>query len=133
VDATLHADENGGWWMFVMISEDAQGPGALFLFMADSPLGPWRPHPLNPIQSDIRHTRPGGRLFHHEGKLLRPAKQTVGRVAFSTFAGMATGVGNSAGGSLNPYRVIALAAMPGAATYRWGVLRTARRTSGLSI
>ena len=74
VDATLHADENGGWWMFVMISEDAQGLGALFLFMANSPLGPWRPHPLNPIQSDIRHARPGGRLFHHEGKLLRPAQ-----------------------------------------------------------
>jgi hypothetical protein len=74
VDATLHADENGRWWMFVMISEDAQGAGALFLFMADSPLGPWRPHPGNPVQSDIRYTRPGGRLFRHEGKLLRPAQ-----------------------------------------------------------
>ena len=74
VDATLHADEAGRWWMFVMISEDAHGAGALFLFMADSPLGPWRPHPLNPVQSDIRHARPGGRLFHHQGKLLRPAQ-----------------------------------------------------------
>jgi hypothetical protein len=42
--------------------------------MADSPLGPWRPHPGNPVQSDIRYTRPGGRLFRHGGKLLRPAQ-----------------------------------------------------------
>jgi hypothetical protein len=74
VDGTLHADETGRWWMFVMVSEDAGGAGALFLFMANSPLGPWRPHPANPVQCDIRHARPGGRLFHHEGKLLRPAQ-----------------------------------------------------------
>ena len=74
VDATLHADETGRWWMFVMISEDPRGAGVLFLFMADSPLGPWQPHPGNPVQSDIRHARPGGRLFRHQGKLLRPAQ-----------------------------------------------------------
>jgi hypothetical protein len=42
--------------------------------MAGSPLGPWRAHPANPVQTDIRHTRPGGRLFRNEGKLLRPAQ-----------------------------------------------------------
>ncbi len=74
VDATLHEDDAGRWWMFVHVSEDSRGAGALFLFMADSPLGPWRPHPANPVQSDVRHARPGGRLFYSEGRLLRPAQ-----------------------------------------------------------
>jgi hypothetical protein len=74
VDATLHEDDGGGWWMFVQVHEHPRDAGALFLFMAETPLGPWQPHPSNPIQSDIRYARPGGRLFRHDGRLLRPAQ-----------------------------------------------------------
>ncbi len=74
-DATLHCDEQGRWWMFATIDECGGGTwNQLFLFQADSPLGPWRPHPPNPIVSDVRWARPGGRLFRRDGKLIRPAQ-----------------------------------------------------------
>ncbi len=73
-DPTLHEDENGRWWLFVLAHEHQRAPGSLFVFMADTPLGPWRPHPGNPVQCDIRYARPGGRLFRRDGRLLRPGQ-----------------------------------------------------------
>lgn len=73
-DPTLHEDEDGRWWLFVLGHEHPRAPGALFLFSGDTPLGPWQPHPGNPVQCDIRHARPGGRLFRNEGRLLRPGQ-----------------------------------------------------------
>jgi hypothetical protein len=73
-DTTLHQSDDGRWWMFVAIDELGEGCPALFLFQATTPLGPWHPHPQNPVQTNQRHTRPAGRLFHREGKLLRPAQ-----------------------------------------------------------
>lgn len=74
VDATLH-EQDGRWFMFVNVSERGGSlDDELFLFIADTPLGPWRPHPLNPIKSDVRSARPAGRLFRRNGKLIRPAQ-----------------------------------------------------------
>lgn len=74
VDATLH-EQDGRWYMFVNVSERGGSlDDELFLFFADSPLGPWQPHPLNPIKSDVRSARPAGRLFRRNGKLIRPAQ-----------------------------------------------------------
>ena len=76
VDATLHAHE-GRWYLFANVME----PGGslkddLFLFHADGPLGPWHPHARNPIRSDIRCSRPAGRLFLRDGRLIRPAQDS---------------------------------------------------------
>lgn len=74
VDPTLH-HHNGNWYLFVNVSESGGGIcDELFLFVADSPMGPFRPHPANPIVSDVRHARPAGRLFEHCGRLVRPAQ-----------------------------------------------------------
>jgi hypothetical protein len=74
-DPTLHQDQAGRWWLFLAIDERGNGAGeALFLFQAETPLGPWRPHPENPVQSDPRYARPGGRLFRQGSALLRPAQ-----------------------------------------------------------
>ena len=78
VDTTLHQHE-GHWYLFANVTESALGYDEriwddLFLFVADSPMGPWQPHPLNPIVSDVRHARPAGRLFEHEGRLIRPSQ-----------------------------------------------------------
>ncbi|MEO8461333.1 MAG: hypothetical protein ABI451_12455, partial [Dokdonella sp.] len=78
VDATIHHDGKS-WYLFANITESPFGYDEriwddLFLFHADSPLGPWHPHPANPIVSDARHARPGGRLFEHKGKLIRPSQ-----------------------------------------------------------
>jgi len=78
-DPTLHRSDDGRWWMFAAVDELGEGCPALFLFHATTPLGPWRPHPQNPVQIDQRHTRPAGRLFHREGRLLRPAQDGSSR------------------------------------------------------
>jgi len=76
VDATL-VEHAGRWWMFCNIGE----PGAskddeLHLFHAQTPLGPWTPHPRNPIKSDIRGARPAGRPFWVDGAWHRPAQDS---------------------------------------------------------
>jgi hypothetical protein len=76
VDATL-CEHAGRWYLFTNVSE-AGGSSwdELFLFMADTPMGPWKPHPMNPIVSDVRCARPGGALFRREGVLYRPAQNS---------------------------------------------------------
>lgn len=65
----------GKWWLFA--NAPAYGAGTfdeLHLFYSDSPLGPWAPHPANPIKSDVRSARPAGRIFEKQGQLYRPAQ-----------------------------------------------------------
>lgn len=74
VDPTLHHHQ-GHWYLFANVSESGGSTcDELFLFVADSPMGPFRPHPANPIASDVRYARPAGRLFEHRGRLVRPAQ-----------------------------------------------------------
>jgi hypothetical protein len=74
VDPTLW-EHAGRWWMFANLVGRGTGfHDELFLFYADSPLGEWTPHPLNPIVSDVRRARCAGSLFEHEGALYRPAQ-----------------------------------------------------------
>ena len=55
----------------------------LFLFVADTPIGPWAPHPMNPIVSDVRCARPGGALFRRDGVLYRPGRIATKRYGHS--------------------------------------------------
>lgn len=76
VDATLWA-EGGQWWMFVGVQEKrgAYSWTNLHLYYSEDPVqGAWRPHPLNPVVEDVRSSRPGGCLYRHQGKLIRPAQ-----------------------------------------------------------
>jgi hypothetical protein len=74
VDPTLYQHQ-GRWYLFANVSESGGSTwDELFLFVADSPLGPFHPHPANPIVSDVRCARSAGRLFHHHGRLIRPAQ-----------------------------------------------------------
>ena len=78
-DCTLF-ERNGTWWMFV--GRDylglQMGNEILSLFYADSPFGPWKPHPKNPIKLDITNARGAGYLFERNGKLYRPAQDCSG-------------------------------------------------------
>ncbi|MGD2115438.1 MAG: hypothetical protein PVG07_10320 [Acidobacteriota bacterium] len=80
VDATLHR-EGDRWWMFANLAEPgtAHCHDELHLFSAATPLGPWTPHPRNPVVSDARHARPAGALFRWGGDLYRPAQDCSGR------------------------------------------------------
>jgi len=64
-----------GWWMFTTIAAPGTRPtDELFLFHADSPLGPWEPHLRNPVKSNVRGSRPAGAIFEWQGRNYRPAQ-----------------------------------------------------------
>jgi hypothetical protein len=74
VDGTLLAHD-GRFWLFTNMSRPGySADDELYVFFADTPFGPWRPHPGNPVVSDVCTARPGGALFRHEGRLLRPGQ-----------------------------------------------------------
>jgi hypothetical protein len=67
----------GKWWLFTGVSEnDGAFPEVeLFLFYADDLFTKeWKPHPKNPIVSDVKRARPAGRIFTKNGKLYRPSQ-----------------------------------------------------------
>jgi hypothetical protein len=51
----------------------------LHLYYAEQPLGPWTPHPRNPIKSDVRSARPAGPILRRDGRLYRPSQDCSGR------------------------------------------------------
>jgi len=76
-DCTL-AEIGDRWWMFAN-SADAGASfwDELHLFHAPSPLGPWTPHRLNPVVSDVRTARPAGALFQRNGMWYRPSQDSA--------------------------------------------------------
>lgn len=73
-DATLEQIEDR-WWMFAAMAVEAGAPAdQLHVFHAMSPLGPWKPHLLNPIVADVRSARPAGRLQRREDGWYRVAQ-----------------------------------------------------------
>jgi hypothetical protein len=76
VDTTL-LHRNGRWWLFTNLAqyEGASNYDDLFLFDAPGPLTTeWRPHPMNPIVSDVRRARPAGPFIERDGRLYRPSQ-----------------------------------------------------------
>jgi len=74
VDTTL-AKIGDLWWMFVNIGVDgSDNNDELYLFYTKEPLGEWEPHKRNPVKSDVRSSRPAGRLFRWKGSLYRPSQ-----------------------------------------------------------
>jgi hypothetical protein len=55
VDPTL-VEIDGRWWLFVTLAEPRthNWNDELYLYYADAPVGPWRPHSRNPVKSDVR-------------------------------------------------------------------------------
>lgn len=77
-DATL-LEHEGAWWL--LANEAREGGSSwdcLCLFRAPSPLGPFEPHPANPVLVDARFTRSGGPIITVEGKLIRPVQNCLG-------------------------------------------------------
>lgn len=72
VDSTIF-EHDGVWWLFCT-GADEMSRYKLYAWHARSPLGPWRPHALNPLKCDVRSSRPAGTPFRMDGKLVRPAQ-----------------------------------------------------------
>jgi hypothetical protein len=69
----------GKFWLFLsgVLKYGAQN-NDLSVFYADTPLGPWHPHPGNPVVSDPLRARPAGAIFSHGGQLYRPGQDCWG-------------------------------------------------------
>jgi hypothetical protein len=73
---------NDKWWLFTAINESSNFPDymELFLYYSDDIFSTdWKPHPDNPIVSDIRNARPAGKIFIYDKKIYRPSQDCSGR------------------------------------------------------
>ncbi|MEA3014111.1 MAG: hypothetical protein QOD42_2656 [Sphingomonadales bacterium] len=75
VDATFF-EHDGRLWLLAGRIGDNGGSSwdELYAWHAPGLDGSWQPHRLNPIKSDCRGARPGGRPLRREGRLFRPAQ-----------------------------------------------------------
>lgn len=58
------------WWL---IGSDEEGLN-LFIWYADTPVGPWQAHQANPVKTDVRSSRPAGPVFKLGNMVMRPAQ-----------------------------------------------------------
>lgn len=72
IDATLMEHE-GLWWLMATLSGEASDTD-LHVWYAPSPFGPWTPHRLNPVKSDVGSSRPAGNSFRIGNCTYRPAQ-----------------------------------------------------------
>jgi hypothetical protein len=83
VDTTLF-EERGRWWMFTAgLGDSLDRLQRLSVFYADSPLGPWRPHPSNPVVTDMSRGRSAGNLFRLGKELIRPGQDCRSRYGYA--------------------------------------------------
>ena len=76
VDSTV-LKKDGLYWMFTNIRVHTGGSDhtELFLFSSDNLISnKWKPHPMNPIVSDIKKARPAGNIYIKGNDLIRPSQ-----------------------------------------------------------
>jgi hypothetical protein len=80
VDPTVF-EHDGKLWLFGCLDLEPVGPlkSELSLFSAQTPFGPWTPHPGNPVVTDVRRARPAGRVFRRGSDLIRPGQDNARR------------------------------------------------------
>lgn len=76
-DATL-ATVDGVCFLFAAMREPGADIDELHVFSSADLRGPYIPHPLNPVVSDVACARPAGRLFADGDRLIRPGQDGVG-------------------------------------------------------
>lgn len=75
VDPTFF-EHDGRLWLFAgMGTPGGSDWDELYAWHAPGLSGPWTPHALNPIKSDCRGARPGGRVLTVDSRLYRPAQR----------------------------------------------------------
>lgn len=77
VDTTVWS-EDGTHWFFVTLREPRAGALELWLFSSRGILDDWKPHPANPISTDVRRSRGGGAIYRDGTKLIRPSQDCSG-------------------------------------------------------
>jgi hypothetical protein len=65
----------GRWWLFVTVDMTGNATqDELSIFHSDAITGPWVPHAANPVKSDSRSSRSGGRIIKYGDRVFRPAQ-----------------------------------------------------------
>lgn len=64
---------NGLWWLFCT-DKQYSGMLNLYIWYSRDLFGPWQPHKLNPVKTDVRSARPAGTPFAYNGELYRPSQ-----------------------------------------------------------
>ena len=82
VDTTV-CKHDGLFWFFTTVLEPNGYGATLMLFSAESLDSEWRPHPANPISTDVRTARCAGAIFSEGGKLFRPSQDCSVRYGYS--------------------------------------------------
>ena len=85
VDPTL-IKHNGVWWLFVNQRKNSYESiqDELYIYYSDDPTSTnWSSHKLNPVVSDVRTSRPAGKIINHNGKLIRPSQNSQKRYGYS--------------------------------------------------
>jgi hypothetical protein len=72
LDATI-LKHNNKYWLFGTLS-GKDSLKNLHIFFADNLLGPYQPHPLNPVKIDVTASRPAGNFIQIDGTLYRPSQ-----------------------------------------------------------
>jgi len=76
VDTTIFF-YNKKWWIFACKAKNdgTSQSNELMLYYSENPLDEnWIPHPLNPVISNIKNSRPAGSVFKMNEKIIRPAQ-----------------------------------------------------------
>ena len=74
-DATLLQHE-GRWWLFYTAVQGGASEDNLYACYADTPFGPWHPHPQHPLRSGLRGSRMAGAFITRpDGSVLRPGQE----------------------------------------------------------
>jgi len=72
LDSTIFNYNNKYWLWATINGEDSLRD--LYLFFSDNLLGPYNPHPLNPVKKSLNGSRPAGNLFEVDGIIYRPSQ-----------------------------------------------------------
>jgi hypothetical protein len=73
-DATI-VEHDGLLWMFAVVRDGVGGySDTLAIWWSADLLGPWQPHPENPVLVDDRTARPAGNMVRRNGALYRPVQ-----------------------------------------------------------
>jgi hypothetical protein len=72
IDPTIF--RHGGLWWLLASKGGGGSTERLYGWYAERLDGPWIPHLLNPLKCDVRSSRPAGRPFVAQGRLIRPAQ-----------------------------------------------------------
>jgi len=72
LDSTILKYEGKYWLFATMRGRDSNSK--LYLFFSDQLLGPYRPHPLNPVKNNIDGSRPAGNFIEVDGNIFRPTQ-----------------------------------------------------------